>query len=120
MSDGAKRIARERERQINAEGWTPEHDDEHDGDELAWAAVCYAAPGPVQSEREIRATCGCREAMCPHEPMFGPGFVDPWPWDESWDKRGQHDRIRQLEIAGALIAAEIDRLLRARKGAESE
>lgn len=26
-SEGAKRIAAERQRQIDAEGWTPEHDD---------------------------------------------------------------------------------------------
>ena len=35
-----------------------------------------------------------------------------WPWDKSYNKRHKHNRIRQLEIAGALIAAEIDRLLR--------
>jgi hypothetical protein len=29
---------------------------------------------------------------------------------DAWDKREKHSRIRRLEIAGALIAAEIDRL----------
>ena len=52
-------------------------------------------------------------------------FVDPWPrsWVEDWDKRlptrdprdVSDERIRELEKAGALIAAEIDRLLRKRK-----
>ena len=35
-------IAAERERQISAEGWTPEHDDEHGNGELAMAASAYA------------------------------------------------------------------------------
>ncbi|HCT33652.1 MAG TPA: hypothetical protein DF966_10890, partial [Sulfitobacter sp.] len=44
-------------------------------------------------------------------------FEDPWPseWDDEWDKRDQLDRRRKLVIAGALIAAEIDRLDRASK-----
>lgn len=41
--DGATRIADERRRQTEAEGWTPEHDDCHADSELAMAAVCYAA-----------------------------------------------------------------------------
>ena len=34
---------------------------------------------------------------------------DFWPFDESWDKSKRNPFIRNLEIAGALIAAEIDR-----------
>jgi hypothetical protein len=37
-------------------------------------------------------------------------MAELWPWDESWWKPG--DRIRELAKAGALIAAEIDRLNR--------
>ncbi|MEG2267851.1 MAG: DUF550 domain-containing protein, partial [Acinetobacter sp.] len=37
----ANDIIAERQRQISEEGWTPEHDDEHDKGELAMAAVCY-------------------------------------------------------------------------------
>ena len=111
---GAERIARERERQISVEGWTPQHDDTHDGGELAWAAVCYAAP-----QRVFR----CNETDA------GIEMVDPWPWDGMWDKRvferhepsglsqmvapSQSRRIDLLTKAGALIAAEIDRLQRA-------
>jgi hypothetical protein len=36
---------------------------------------------------------------------------DAWPWSRNWDKRDKHSRTRRLEIAGALIAAEIDRLV---------
>lgn len=38
-ADGAAMIAFERRRQVDAEGWTPEHDDEHGGGELVDAAV---------------------------------------------------------------------------------
>jgi hypothetical protein len=35
-----------------------------------------------------------------------------WPFTEHWWKPTPNNRIRELEKAGALIAAEIDRLLR--------
>jgi len=94
---GVRRIAAERQRQIESEGWTPEHDNTHHRDQLAWAAVCYAAPAAIR-----------REARHPNRTVF----LDPWPWSTKWDKRGRTDRVRDLEKAGALIAAEIDRLLR--------
>lgn len=95
--NGAERIAKERLRQIERKCWGPQHDDDHTLSELAWAAACYAAPKKIYALSrkwgELR-------------------FFDPWPVD--WeDKRScTSSRIRQLEKAGALIAAEIDRLLR--------
>lgn len=91
MKTGIELIAEERARQISAEGWTPEHDDEHARGELAVAGACYAM-------RAAHADTG-------HNP---PG---PWPWDQSWWK--PRDPMRNLVRAGALIAAEIDRLQRA-------
>jgi len=91
LGTGAAEIAEERQRQIEKEGWTPEHDDKHVGHDLAWAAAAYAAPGPVVHR--------------------GNG-QDIWPWDLAADKRNHHDRIKRLRIAGALCAAEIDRLNR--------
>ena len=88
---GIELIAEERQRQITAEGWTPEHDDEHDNEQLAQAAACYAMPPRLRG------------------PL-------PWPWDADWWKPG--DRIRELTKAGALIAAEIDRLQRAAGASE--
>lgn len=88
MKTGTEMIAEERQRQITAEGWTPEHDDEHNTEEMAKAAAVYAIP---RTERE-------------------PIFWNLWPWHDSWWKPG--DRIRELVKAGALIAAEIDRLNR--------
>lgn len=112
---GVERIAAERARQINAEGWGSAHDDEHTDGELALVAALYATPFPL-FERTDRSDGGVV-------------FQDPWPtsWDPTWDKRPRHRddpdgrlasnpprklRIRALEKAGALIAAEIDRLLR--------
>jgi len=96
--DGIDLITAERKRQVRELGWTSDHDDEHQREELAWAATHYAAP-----EGLIRSVGG--------------GFSRVWPdtWSKSWDKKGEGTRIRDLVKAGALIAAEIDRLLRAEK-----
>jgi hypothetical protein len=83
-------IAAERRRQIDAEGWTPEHDDKHSNGEMAAAAAAYAFCAAT-SERYYAA-----------DPL---GF---WPWDASWWKPST-DR-RNLIKAGALIVAEIERL----------
>ena len=84
--NGIDLIKQERLRQIYEEGWTTEHDDEHVNNELALAAVCYALPTKYVSSH--------------------------WPstWDKKWYK--PTTRIEDLKKAGALIAAEIDRLQR--------
>lgn len=85
-----KDIADERRRQIEAEGWTAEHDDTHKLGELAAAAACYAASAK------------------------GHGFISldrapsRWPWSLDWWK--PTNRRRDLVKAGALIVAEIERL----------
>jgi hypothetical protein len=98
MKEGLELIGLERKRQVNEEGWTPEHDDGHHGRELALAAACYAAGEPVYVQRFFD---GDEDHM-----------VDAWPWECEFDKREKHERIKQLAIAGALIAAEIERLIR--------
>lgn len=103
-SPGVQRIVVERGRQIAREGWTPAHDDEHTDGSLAIAAACYAVAG----DPNVRVTRA-----------HGWPSNDAWPW-QGWDKREKHDRIRRLEIAGALIAAEIDRLLRAQEHAAED
>lgn len=94
-SDGAHLILAERGRQKSEEGWTSSHDDEQEHGELAIAAACYAVTNLDQ--------CVITD------PIEG---TDAWPWDHQWDKRQKHGRIKRLKIAGALIAAEIDRLRR--------
>jgi hypothetical protein len=116
---GVDLIALERARQIHGERWTKQHDDEHADDSLVLAAICYAAPRRIYV-RDLFET--------------GMSFEDPWPlsWDDKWDKRSVYgdasdeglriadpatytheERLDLLVKAGALIAAEIDRLKRA-------
>lgn len=83
-SSGVDAIAAERQRQIEKEGWTLEHDDEHNNDDLIQAAACYLL-------EQMRF-----------------GALIPWPWENGWFK--PKDRRSDLVRAGALIAAEIDRL----------
>lgn len=97
---GLNLIAEERQRQIEKEGWTPEHDDEHTNNELANAAATYA----MDSD--------CRDALMNIYDCKLTGIPPTWPWDEKWYKPTPDDRIKELVKAGALIAAEIDRLLR--------
>lgn len=99
--DGCQLIAQERKRQIEVEEWTTEHDDSHDEGELAKAAACYALP-PGRRDCIVSGSIGdCLDLL--------------WPWDDEWWKPTPDDRIRELVKAGALIAAEIDRLQRTGK-----
>jgi hypothetical protein len=87
---GVELIAAERKRQIEEEGFTAEHDDMQKGGQLASAAAYYA----VRSDMRI----WLKRLL--------------WPWPDAWRKPTPDNRIRELEKAGALIAAEIDRLQR--------
>jgi hypothetical protein len=90
---GASRIAVERARQKIQEGYDAEHDAGH-FDDLAEAAASYA----------LATWYRVRGATMDNPPAF-------WPWGaESW-KPTPGDRVRELEKAGALIAAAIDALL---------
>lgn len=100
--NGLDLIAEERVRQIEEEGYSQDDDLKYVHDELAWAAVCYAAPGSVRAKHDVEYAAG---------DILGELYADPWPWESKWDKRGKHDRKRQLAIAGALIAAELDRII---------
>jgi hypothetical protein len=94
--NGAERISAERRRQVEVEGYDHEHD-LHRGHTmpdgmppLTAAAIAYATPSALRDLTN--------------------GVPVRWPWEaEAW--KPTHDRVRELEKAGALIAAEIDRLL---------
>lgn len=90
--DGVALIQEERDRQKRVKGWTAEHDDGHTDGSLAEAAASYILAGSQGVNRNVLAE-------------------DLWPWrlDEF---RADCPRIRQLVKAGALIAAEVDRLRR--------
>jgi len=93
-------IRAERQRQIDAEGWSAAHDDSHDQGELAEAAAWLASPARIEHHDDERALIVVAKKII------------RWPWD---DGVTQHSRIDVLTKAGALIAAEIDRLQRAEK-----
>lgn len=90
MKTGIELIAEERQRQIEVEGWTPAHDSQHDESELLFAAEAYLMRPFMKNEDLIKL----------------------WPWHKEWWKPTPENRIRELQKAGALIAAEIDRLQR--------
>lgn len=111
----ADEILTERMRQVESEGWTPEHDDAHDEGQLARAAACYAAgPDFVTGGRYQANSCRGWDDNC-----YQYEFVTPpielgkirWPFDEDWRKHT--NARRDLIKAAALIVAEIERLDRA-------
>lgn len=95
---GAQLIQSERKRQKESEGYDAEHDDQYLNGELLTAALLYAS------------TPQARQQM-----VDADGVPVTWPWralnPDSW-KPTPYDRVRELTKAGALIAAEIDRIQR--------
>lgn len=86
-------IAAERVRQIEAEGWSVEHDDAHETGELSRAAGVYATVG------------------CPNLNEYAKALLVPpmltWPWPPSWWKPSTP--VRNRIKAGALLVAEMAR-----------
>ncbi|MFU2518243.1 hypothetical protein ACM7PL_29285 [Pseudomonas aeruginosa] len=82
----------ERRRQVEAEGWTPEHDDEHSHGQMARAAACYALAG----------------SSAPNDGTAALLVSLAWPWDEQWWKPST--ARRDMVKACALGLAEIERL----------
>lgn len=110
FATGVELIAKERARQISKEGWDDAHDDTHMDGELAVAAIAYAmTPLQRKAKREYRCI-GEDDRMTTGIQTLLSFF---WPWDdERW--KPARNRIRDLTKAGALIAAEIDRLQRSK------
>lgn len=104
----ARDVLAERARQVEAEGWTPEHDDAHQNREMAVAAGCYAIfaagteDGRAATDLPGRYTVDGK----PIKAFFA--WQNVWPWDRSWWK--PTSPRRDLVKAGALILAEIERL----------
>ena len=97
-SDGAERIMRERLRQMSkdeeGEDFSAARDDAYIGEQLIYAATAYLHADDI-----------------PFVKIY-------WPW--AWGSFKPVSKIRNLERAGALIAAEIDRLLRAEAAQKAE
>lgn len=87
LTQAALDVLTERRRQVEVEGWTPEHDDQYVYGAMSYAAGCYA--------------------------MFTQTDPHPyWPWDKAWWKPSP-DQRRNFIKACALLLAEIERLDRA-------
>ncbi len=88
-------VQAERKRQVEVEGWTPEHDDAHSHGQMARAAACYALAG----------------SSAPNDGTAALLVSLAWPWDEQWWKPST--ARRDMVKACALGLAEIERLDRA-------
>lgn len=91
---GADLIRAERIRQIVVEGFTAAHDDSHRFGEMAKGAAAYTLAANI-GENALIPAC--------------------WPWTQRWWKPSNNP-VHNLIRAGALIAAEIDRLQRKQAG----
>lgn len=106
MKTGIEIIAEERARQQKpidqgGEGRSVENDQLQSLGQLAGAAACYAlcAAGFLNAQYIMARRCDWT-----NQP------VQLWPWADSWWKPSTDDQIKNLKRAGALIAAEIDRI----------
>jgi hypothetical protein len=117
MTQAADDVIAERTRQVEREGFSHDHDDDHTDGAIAMAAACYAPPHRIYRKEDYAE---------------GVHFVDPWPWEWRSDKRphngnevrsngakGEKYRRSLLVKAGALILAEIERIDRATANPEA-
>lgn len=85
MKNGIELISEERKRQIEKEGYTQEHDNNHNTEEFVLAAIAYLECNFEGYEADLT-----------------------WPWDSNSFK--PKDVKTNLVKAGALIAAALDRI----------
>lgn len=90
QTSALKDVAAERQRQIEKEGWTSLHDDQHDTGEMARAAACYALSAGPEKVSDLSL------------------IHKLWPWEWVWFK--PRSKREDLVRSGALILAEIERL----------
>ena len=106
MKKGIELIAEERQRQIEVEGYSAQHDSQHKASEFAYAIIAYA--------EAAKAGINCRELGITDERYISMAKSDMgkhFPWGEFKTTTD----IRDLTKVGALAAALIDRL-QAQKG----
>lgn len=111
MKTGIELIAEERQRQIDVEGYTEQHDSQHKTSEFVYAAIAY-----IESAK-IGVNClelGNDDAFSILVRKIEKG-KSCFPWKDAF--KASTD-VRDLVKAGALIAAAIDRLQKEPKAAE--
>jgi hypothetical protein len=95
MTDALRDVIAERQRQIEVEGFTAEHDDAHERGILAQAAACYA----LSSRKGFSFAAVIRDNLKEHIRQL-------WPFGYNWLK--PRSPRADLVRAGALILAEIE------------
>lgn len=100
LGSGVRAIADERQRQVDAEGYSAENDADYKAGELANAALAYVQVAAMD------LAAGGRSHVATRSPPAC------WPWHRLWWK--PRDARRDLVRAGALIAAQLDLLDRPR------
>jgi len=111
MKTGIEMIAEERQRQIDVEGYTAQHDSQHEVSEFLSAAKSYMDSSYLSmTSEQIDNSTHWHET---NEPFYWQHIKDSFPWDKKYFK--PTTPLRDLVKAGALIAAAIDRL-QAQKG----
>lgn len=108
MKTGVQQIADERKRQIEKENRSLEFDIKSNANmELTQGAIYYAKAAKLSEE-------GKQKCEIPSDQILNLKYLKEIQWPENWDsdfaKAHPFDTIRNLVKAGALIAAEIDRL----------
>ena len=105
-------IAEERQRQIEVEGYSQQHDSQHNASEFVYAAISYAESAKVGINCMEIGNTNENEIMRRKVEM-GRNYPFGWDFKPSTD-------VRDLVKAGALIAAAIDRILPSLKESEDE
>ena len=103
MNTGSELILMERQRQIDEERLDELHDAKHVNGELAIAGALYALHASKVIERKHRGVFAEGATINKRCPIL-------WPFEAGWWKPNPEEPVLQLVKAGALIAAEIDRL----------
>lgn len=99
LTEGARRVRAERQRQLGAEGFDAARDDQYIKRELANAGRCYS----LYAIKQVNPGDDFKE--------FVEHLLKWWPWDRAWWKPSE-DPIRNREKAGALYWAEAERMKR--------
>ncbi len=107
---GIELIQEERARQV-AKGYNEEHDDGESAFQLSTAAGHYIANAQNKNFKDHSHNDGTALARFQIRNFETDKWSQEWPWKDK-DGRKNADVMTSLIKAGALIAAEIDRLLK--------
>ena len=112
MKTGIELITEERKEQIGEHGFTVEHDKDHNDSSLSWNAAVLASPIILFHKQDFANTVSFGKAEVDKDwklpsPNYKPHRSNVITNNEDLPKK---ERVKQLKVAGALIAAEIDRI----------